>query len=336
MADPQQQSKATAVATPAPRPRYDYGARSGPSVAAGATASGALPPALDVPRKVYLLGAVFAVLFIYLFRINLHELISLWYTDASWSHGFAVPLLAVAMVYLQWPIAARQPVRGTWAGLALLVFGVASHVLYRYAGQAPMSNLSMLVVLYGAALFILGWEWMKILWLPITFLAFMISPPPLLYARITQPLQNIAAEAGVQLLPLFGVDALRQGTTLLVHTPTGYSPLNVEEACSGIRMLMAFGALAVVLAYTSRRPMWQKAFLAVCAVPVAILCNALRVTLTGAAYVYLGPAWAQGTTHEYLGFVMLIPALGMQLGLAWILDRMFVEVPAPAPAGRSA
>jgi exosortase len=326
MTEPSNHPQSSTVAPQ--RPRFDYAARG----ATPAVAHAALTEA-PVPGRVYVLGAIFALLFVYLFRINLTQLITLWYTDASWSHGFAVPLLAVAMVYLQWHLVAHTPAKGSWVGLVIMVYGVASHVLFRYAGQEPISNLSMLVVLYGAALYILGWQWMKILWLPIAFLAFAINPPGLIYAKITQPMQSIAAEAGVQLLPLFGVEALRQGTTLLVHTSKGFVPLLVAEACSGIRMLMAFGALAVILAYMSHRPMWQKALLAVCAAPVAILCNALRVSLTGVAYVYLGPAWGQGTMHEYLGFVMLIPALGMQLGLAWILDRMFIEEPEPALAG---
>jgi exosortase/archaeosortase family protein len=103
--------------------------------------------------------------------------------------------------------------------------------------------------------------------------------------------------------------------------------LNVEQACSGMRMLVAFFALAVALAYSTPRPIWQKLTLACCALPIAILCNGLRVTLTGVLAIYVHEDWAKGKAHEYFGLLMLGPALIMQLGVAWVLDRLFVDAP---------
>jgi exosortase/archaeosortase family protein len=79
----------------------------------------------------------------------------------------------------------------------------------------------------------------------------------------------------------------------------------------------------VALGYSTARPMWQKVFLGVSALPIAILCNGLRVTLTGVLGARFGEEWARGATHETLGLLMLIPALFMQLGMAWLLDRQF-------------
>jgi exosortase/archaeosortase family protein len=99
-------------------------------------------------------------------------------------------------------------------------------------------------------------------------------------------------------------------------------------------MLIAFVALAVVLAYSTRRPVWQKIFLTLSAVPVAVLCNSFRVTLTGWMWVH-APAYAEGAAHQYLGLLMLIPAMGMQLVIGWMLDRVFIEKPddVAAPTG---
>ena len=101
--------------------------------------------------------------------------------------------------------------------------------------------------------------------------------------------------------------------------------LNVEQACSGMRMLVAFFALAVALAYSTARPTWQKLTLAACELPIAVICNGFRVTMTGVLAVRVDEAWASGKAHEYFGLLMLGPALLMQLGVAWILDRIFVE-----------
>lgn len=327
---------AVAPASPGTRPRFRYQEDAVPAAApAGAQAAAAptLMPLAEDTRKRLLTGSLFlAIGFSSFFLLNWIQLASIWARDASWSHGFAVPVLSGVLIFLNWDHLRRLPVRSSRTGLFLLLYGILSQILFSATGQLQMSNLSMLVVLFGAALFVLGWEQMKVLWLPIGFLLFMIPPPQTLYVRLTTPMQNIAAAIGVHLLPLFGVDAYRAGTTIGVRTATQWDSLNVAEACSGIRMLVAFGALAVVLAYSTPRPMWQKLFLAWCAAPVAILCNALRVTLTGVMHVYAGASYAEGSAHEMLGFLMLVPAGLMQLGLAAILDRIFVEEPEAAPA----
>ena len=147
-------------------------------------------------------------------------------------------------------------------------------------------------------------------------------------------MQFLAAEAGsVQLLPLFGCDASRTGTVINVAANGITKQLYVAEACSGMRMLVAFFALAVALAYSTDRPVWEKLTLAACALPIAILCNGLRVTLTGVLSVRVGGHWAEGKAHEYFGLLMLGPALIMQLGLGWILDHIFVETPDDAGKG---
>ena len=65
--------------------------------------------------------------------------------------------------------------------------------------------------------------------------------------------------------------------------------------------------------------------LALCALPIAILCNGLRVTLTGVLAVKVSEAWAKGDAHGFFGLAMLLPAMALQLAVAWTLDRIFVE-----------
>jgi hypothetical protein len=55
--------------------------------------------------------------------------------------------------------------------------------------------------------------------------------------------------------------------------------------------------------------------------------------MTGFLVAKVNPSWGQGNAHAYSGLLMLIPALFLQLGLAWVLDHMFIEDEAPASAG---
>jgi exosortase len=270
------------------------------------------------------LAGVGAVL-VLLYSTALSALTNRWVSDAGWSHGFVVPLISLFFIRLKWDTLVRLVPQGTWLGLAVLLIGIGGQICFRATGLSHMAILSMVTSLYGIVLFVFGWEYLKVLWLPVGYLVFAIPPPDRLYVAITTPMQAMAAEFGVRLMPLFGIDAIRNGTVMDLVSGGKSMQLFVAQACSGMRMLVAFFALAVALAYSTPRPVWQKVMLACCALPIAILCNGLRVTLTGVLAIYVHEDWAKGSAHEYFGLLMLGPALLMQLGVAWVLDRMFVD-----------
>jgi len=101
--------------------------------------------------------------------------------------------------------------------------------------------------------------------------------------------------------------------------------LDVAEACSGMRLLLAFMALGVAMAYLHERPLWQRLVLVVSTVPIAILCNIIRVTITGFIYILIHPKYAQGVYHDMLGMAMLPLAFGLYGFLAWFMSNLFID-----------
>jgi len=329
---------------PARRFRYSDESAVTPVVAtAAATATATAPaPALATSapdeywRWVWIALVGVGAAMAYFYSTTLEQLTSRWMSDAGWSHGFVVPLISLYFIRNRWDILERLEPKGSLLGAVVLGIGVCGQVLFRATGLEHMSLLSMPLILFGVVLFIFGWEYLKVLWLPIGFLIFALPPPQTLYVKLTMPMQEIAAELGVQLLPLFGADAVRHGTIIDLTFGHEVKQLNVEQACSGMRLLVAFFALAVALGYSTNRPMWQKVTLAVCALPIAILCNGLRVTGTGVLVGRVGEQWGQGDAHGFFGLTMLIPAMLLQLLVAWILDRIFVETPEKKAEGSAA
>jgi exosortase len=92
-----------------------------------------------------------------------------------------------------------------------------------------------------------------------------------------------------------------------------------------MRLLMAFLALGVAMAYLHYRPLWQRIILLICTVPIAILCNVVRVTVTGFIYVLIHPKYAQGVYHDMLGLAMLPLAFGLYGFLAWFMSSLFID-----------
>jgi exosortase len=146
-------------------------------------------------------------------------------------------------------------------------------------------------------------------------------------------MQDITAKGSWVFLNLIGVDTDRTGNILTVWDNGVSRPLNIAEACSGMRMLMAFLALGVAMAYTCLRQTWQQVVFVLLGIPTAIFVNILRVA-TLAVLSLFDTNFAAGDFHTFIGLLWLVPAFLMYLGLLWILRHLVVEEPV-SPAGEA-
>jgi exosortase len=213
-------------------------------------------------------------------------------------------------------------------GVGSLVFGLLTFAFGIYPGQNDfVKDLGLVITIFGIVLTMCGWGMMKIVWFPIAFLVCALPWPPLVYSWVASPLQVLAANVAVFTLNITGVMAKAQGTKIVIPTANPLDPrvLNVAEACAGLRSLMTFITVGAAVAFLSSRPLWQKIFITAMAVPIAILCNVMRVAGQGLLDTYVSHELAEGFAHQFVGLVMLIPAFFMLLGLGWLVDQIFVE-----------
>jgi len=186
----------------------------------------------------------------------------------------------------------------------------------------------MIATLGAIVLFLGGWRLVKYTWLPIAFLIFAVPLPRRYYVSLTMPMRHLAASVATALLNLVsGMEATVSGVVIdVIYKGQRLEPsLNVAEACSGMRLLMAFLALGVAMAYLHYRPMWQRLVLLGSTIPIAIFCNIVRVTITGFIYVLVHPKYTQGIYHDTLGLAMLPLAFGLYGFLAWFMSSLFIE-----------
>ena len=276
--------------------------------------------------KILMIGGLLC----YLFRSELRMLVQDWLADSSWSHGFLIPLFSLYLINQRKQEILNLRVRPNYLGLFFLVFGILFYFfnLVSPSGYAYFRSLSILVTLGAVVLFLGGWRLVKYTWLPIAFLLFAVPLPDRTYKAVSIPMRIWAAQAATFCLNLAGdIEATSRGAIidLVCKGKAIEPPLDVAEACSGMRLLMAFLALGVAMAYLHYRPLWQRFVLLASTIPIAIFCNFVRVTVTGFIYVLIHPQYTQGIYHDMLGIAMLPLAFALYGFLAWFMSSLFIE-----------
>jgi exosortase len=245
-----------------------------------------------------------------------------WQNDENYSVGQLVPLGAL---YLLWHD--RKRLRNLnwkpeWLGLIPLV--VAQLMLfyglidYRESAQ----RYGMVLTIVSLVLLIGGRDaFWRTRWI-LLFLFLMVPWPGKIHNLISAPLQNLATSSAVVLLELGGIVVSQQGHVLMLNHSV---PVAVAEACSGLRMLTAFVVVAAVLAYIIDRPKWQKVVLIASSIPVAIVCNSIRLVVTAFLFLKVDSETAEHFFHDFAGLTMMPLALFMLVGELWLMSKLIIE-----------
>ena len=278
---------------------------------------------------VYIKTLIIGVLFWYLYRTEIDRIVYRWITNSSWSHGFLIPLFSLYFLNQRKKEIVSLKTRRNYFGLFLLlcclVFYPLNIVHFKVAYFQP---LVMIATLAATVLFLGGWRLVRYTWLPVLYLIFSVPLPERFYRQLTIPMRILAADISTAMLNLVpDLEAASSGVVIdVVYKNIQMEPgLDVAEACSGMRLLMAFLALGVAMAYLHYRPIWQRIVLLCSTIPIAILCNVVRVTITGFIYILWDTKYAQGIWHDMLGMAMLPLAFGIYGLLAWFMSNLLVE-----------
>jgi len=247
-------------------------------------------------------GIVLAALLLLLYRHILIALVQDWWNDPDFSHGFVVPLFSLFLLYRNRERLLATPEKPCWMGVLVTAAGLGTLIVGVMGAELFLSRVSGIMILAGIILTFWGWQRLRVTAFPLLFLLFAIPIPTILYNQITFPLQLLASQLAAALLPLFQVPVFREGN--VINLPA--MPLEVAEACSGIRSLLSLGALAVIYGYFLEKSIPKRIILALASVPIAVAANAARIVGTGVCVQYWDPNKAMGFFHEFSGWVIFL------------------------------
>ena len=246
----------------------------------------------------------------------------------DWGHAFVIPLIAIYMLWQRREQICKTPTSVFWPAFVPFLLGMQAYGYNLFKVQNHMlEGMSLILTLGSLTLWMVGPRMFRYFFLPITYLVLMITVAEQIMLAVTFKLQLIASQGSWLMLNLIGnpfgwFEADIEGNTIEIITNTGVThPMNVAEACSGMRMVVAFYALAVAVALLGSPKWWQRIALILLAGPVAVFMNIIRVTVLG-LLMMIDPNLANGDAHTLIGTLLLIPSLGLFLGIGWMLNRL--------------
>ena len=219
-------------------------------------------------------------------------------TIVRWPDAWGVPFFVVGIVLFL--VVDRINIAKEWVQAAALTLSLAG-VAVMYCGR-----------------------WKGLLWaLPsLVYLPLAFQLPYQVEQALSLKLRAIATSGCNFVFQTLGLPSYTEGNVIVI----GETRLGVEEACSGLTMLLAFVALALAIAllYESR-PWIDRLMVFLAAVPIAVLCNVIRIVVTGLVYHAGWQSLGDLLIHDLAGWLMM----PMALGLMWLMLKLIDWVTEP-------
>jgi exosortase len=278
------------------------------------------------PRLVMALAwALVLGLLAWIYAPHVAGMVANWWEDPNYSHGFLVPLISAYLIWRQRDNLARAAAGPNYFGLLVVAGGLLVLVAGQLAHEFYLRRISLIPVMWGLVLLAWGWGVARRVIFAFAYLILMVPLPYLLYDAVAFPLRLVAAEIATWGIRLFGIPVYLEGN--VIHLPN--LVMNVVDACSGIRSLISLLAVGVILAYLILPKRWIKVVVVLLVPPVAVLTNAMRVTLAGLLAQYWGPETLEGVMHDFVGWLGFMAGFLLLLAITLGLRKLY-------PEGRSA
>ena len=244
-----------------------------------------------------------------------------WWHDPNFSHGFFVPMFSAYVIWLKRDHLRELAPSPSWYGIPILIAGLLLLMLGNFGAELFLSRSSLLFVIAGLVITFMGWAHQREILFPWLFLILMIPLPAIIFSQITFPLQTLASILAASMLRALGVPVLLQGHIIIIPA----MPLEVAEACSGIRSLLSLVTLTIIYGYLMETSVSLRVVLALASIPIAVIANSLRIVGTGLVVQYWSPDKAEGFFHAFSGWLIFVVSLIMLFLLHRLLRTFWRE-----------
>jgi exosortase len=269
-----------------------------------------------------------AAAFLFLFWPTLASLVAFWVEDPDFSHGFLIPVVSGAILFTNRESLAGMKAERALTGLAVFLISLFLFFIGYLSLTNIFQRLGVWGALAGAVWFLFGTASVRAVSFPLLFLLAAIPPPFVILTPIRLALKGIATRLSADTLSILGQSAVPEGNVLAL----GEHRLEVADACSGIRSLMAIVSTAVLFAYLFKTGLVKGILLTLIAIPITVVINVLRVVVIAFALGKFDVDLTSGAAHELIGLAVF----SLSLVLIYFCWRFCEWFSGWKPSGRTA
>lgn len=249
---------------------------------------------------------------------GIDELTVRWDKQEEYSHAYMLPFVALYFIWQKRNIIIQSEFVPSWWGLSLILIALIVFVIGEVSALFILTQYSLIVVLLGLALAIMGWPAIKPVLPPILLLVFAIPLPYFLEASLSANLQLLSSKLGVYFIRWCQIPVHLEGNVI----DLGTYKLQVVEACSGLRYLFPLLSLGFICAYLFDAAFWKRLLLVLSTIPITILMNSFRIGMIGVLVDNWGVEMAEGFLHDFEGWVVFMACFGVLFVEMAILSRI--------------
>jgi len=237
-------------------------------------------------------------------------------------HGKLIPFVVLALLWFRRRRLASSVAGVWWPALAALGLALALHVVGFLVQQPRLSMVALFSGAWVLAALVWGWKCGKVSFLPFVIFAFCVPMGGTFAQGLTLPLRLLAAKGTMFIThQLLDMNVSRTGTQLL--DPNGVWSFDVAAACSGIRSFIALLAITTILAGLTMRKVWKQAVIVSLTIPLALVCNVMRLT----AIILAANAFKSEAAGRFVDSCFGYVTYGVAVGCVLLVGRWLKEKP---------
>lgn len=234
----------------------------------------------------------------------LRMLVSSWNPETRYEHGFMFPFIIIGIMASRWKQMRAASTAGELWGILPMIVGTLLFMASYRVSQWRIAVAALPFFCHGLTWCLCGRKTANIAAFPLYY--FWLAIPLTNIQHATVPLQVIATQLSQAICSTFGVQTYAMGAKIF-STTNKWAPLEIDEACSGIRSLMALIMISAAWAYLAPMALWKKACLLLSAIPLSIIGNGLRVSSIFIIAEYGDSKFARETWHDQSGLLIFYP-----------------------------
>lgn len=267
-------------------------------------------------------SCVAGVVLLVLYRAQIVDIFVMALRTTDRGYVFLVPAVAAYLMVIRRSRLRRMPAGRQGASLGILLVGGSFFLSWFGKDRDLLAiwQLAPVVGVLGICIAALGMRRVAALGPGFMILPLLVPIPGGVRQALAQPLQLMATEVTSFVLQLLGVNAVRTGSLIDINGAL----VAVGEACNGMRLILPLAIVMYAFVFSLPLRWMTRGVLLFLCIPVALVCNVVRLVPTALAYGYL-PEHAV-VIHDLGGWLMIPLALLMLVGFLRMLAWMDISV----------